>query len=71
MPMLRLSDATIRLARKAGLPLVRMGAMAPDRTWTVPVGDDLALLIEGSRVRGEHDDGAVSRMILGPTPFGR
>ena len=64
MKMLQLSDSTIRLARKAGLPLVRMGAMAPDRTWSVPVGDELVVLIEGRRVRGEHDDAALSRMIL-------
>jgi hypothetical protein len=44
MPMLQLSDVTIRLARRAGLPPVRIGNMAPNWTWTVPVGDDIAAL---------------------------
>jgi hypothetical protein len=64
MPMLRLSDATIRPARKAGCRLVRIGAMAPDMTRSVPVDTSLALLIEERRVRGEHDDAVFSRTVV-------
>lgn len=64
MPILRLSDSTIRLARRAGLPLVRIGGMEADRTWAVPISDDVAQLVELWRIRGEHDDAALSRLIL-------
>lgn len=71
MKMLQLSDKTIRMARRAGLPLVRTGDMAPDRTWSVPVSGEVAQLVEDWRVRGEHDDGVVQRVTTELTPYGR
>jgi hypothetical protein len=71
MTMLRLSDETIRLARRAGLRLVRVGSMRCDRTWSVRVGDEIAQLVEQWRVKGEHDDGVVSRVILDLSQIGR
>ena len=60
---LRFND---QAAGRAGLPLVRTGTMAPDKTWSVPVGDDVAHLVER-----ESDDGMVSRAMLDATPLGR
>jgi hypothetical protein len=48
---------------EAGLPLARTGATAPDEAWSVPVGGDLAVTVERSRVTGESDDGVASRAI--------
>lgn len=68
MPTLRISPQTmtlIRARRHVDFQFARVATRCEDGWWNLPINDDLALLIAQERVRGESDDGVVSRMLAG------
>lgn len=71
MPMMRISASTmqlVRATRSAGFELAGRIVRLDDGSWLVPVSDPVAVAVAAERVRGESDDGVVSRL-LGEAPI--
>ncbi len=74
MPMVKVSSKTLQLIRARRPVGFRFGWAATeleDGSWHVPINDDVAAGIAMERVRGESDDGVVSRVLAhGGFPLG-
>jgi hypothetical protein len=66
MPMMKISNATMQLVRAKrprGYELTGSIMRFDDGGWLVAVKDDVTVQIAAERVRGESDDGVVSRLL--------
>jgi hypothetical protein len=66
MPMLMLRADTMRQVRASRPPGFRLTSEVirlDTGLWLVPVTDDVSLQVAEERVRGECDDGVVSRLL--------
>jgi hypothetical protein len=66
MPMVKVSSSTLLLIRARKPDGFRFGWAATeleDGSWHVPINDDVAAGLAKERVRGESDDGVVSRVV--------
>jgi hypothetical protein len=66
MPMMKISNATMQVVRgkrPPGYELCGMIIRFDDGAWLVQVTDDVSLQVAAERVRGESDDGVVSRLL--------
>jgi hypothetical protein len=66
MPLMMISPATmqlVRAGRPAGFTLAGSLLRVEDGSWLVSVSDAIAVQVATERVRGESDDGVVSRLL--------
>ena len=66
MPMLKLSSLTMQMVRSRRPPGFELSGHLPrldDGSWLVAISDQVAIAVATERVRGESDDGVVSRML--------
>ena len=66
MPMVGVTANTLQLIRAKRPAAFRFASAATrldDGSWNIPVDDEVAMKIALERVRGEADDGVVSRVV--------
>jgi hypothetical protein len=66
MPLMKISPSTMQLVRArrpSGFDLAGRMMRLDDGSWLVPASDQVAVAVAAGRVRGESDDGVVSRLL--------